>query len=550
MLQKLAIQNFALIDALEFCPSTHFSAITGETGAGKSIILGALQLLTGARADVKTLLDETKKCVIEAHFDIKLLNLKYFFESNELEYEDNTIIRREISPQGKSRAFVNDTPVNLEILSQLTNWLIDIHSQHDNLLISTSAFQINCIDAFAENEKLLASNKSFFLQYKKLSKEIEKLKLDEATSKKEYDYDKFLYDELLQLRFQMDEQATLESEIAILENTDEIKQKLQIALQILDQSETSLLAGLQTVQVQISHLSKISPVYEDYKLRLLNIISETKDINQELIKQEEKTELDPERMAKVRERLDNMYKLFKKHGVNTVADLLAIQAQLAQKTEYFGTIAEKITESEAQLIAITEQLTQASQALSQSRKNNFAAIQSQITSIVQVLGMPNAQTAIDCQSMPFSESGVDKIAMLFSANKGVAPSPIKNASGGELSRLMFALKYILAQKTALPTMVFDEIDTGISGDIAIKMAEMMRKIAQKQQIIAITHLHQIAAKGHKHFFVYKDDASKTTKSNIKLLSDTERLAKIAEMIGGNNPSASAIESAKEFLENS
>ncbi len=547
MLQKLSIQNFALIDSLEFCPSTQFSAITGETGAGKSIILGALQLLTGARADVKTLLDETKKCIIEAHFDIKLLHLNYFFESNELEYDNNTIIRREITPQGKSRAFVNDTPVNLETLSQLTNGLIDIHSQHDNLLISTSAFQLNCIDAFAENDALLTTNKTIYWQYKKLTKELEKLKLDEAASKKEYDYDKFLYDELLTLKFEKEEQSLLEAEIAVLENADEIKQKLQMALQILDQSENSVLAGLQIVQTQIGQLSKISPIFEDFKTRLINIISESKDINQELLKQEEKTELDPERMVKVRDRLDIMYKLFKKHGVGSIEDLLAIQARLAQKTAYFGTIAETIAATESQLKELTTQLNIASKALSESRKSNFLAIQTQITSIIHVLGMPNGKLDIDCQQMAFSETGIDKITMLFSANKGVAPSPIKNASGGELSRLMFALKYILAQKTALPTMVFDEIDTGISGDIAIKMADMMRKIAQKQQIIAITHLHQIAAKGHKHFFVYKDDASKTTKSNIKLLSEAERLTKIAEMIGGTNPSASAIESAKEFL---
>lgn len=547
MLQKLSIQNYALIDKLEFSPSAQFTAITGETGAGKSIILGALQLLTGARADVKTLLDETKKCVIEANFNIEKLALKPFFEENELDYDQNTIIRREISPQGKSRAFINDSPVNLETLSQLTDSLIDIHSQHDNLLISTSGFQLNCIDAYAENETLKNNYFESYITFKKSVKELEKLKLDESISKKEYDYDKFIFDELVQFNFQDGEQELLESEISILENADEIKQKLLSSISIIDQSETSILFGLQTVYSQINQLGKLSSKFEEFKHRIQAIITETKDINQELIKLEEKTEVDPERMSKVRERLDGMYKIFKKHAVISISDLLLIQNNLKEKTSYFGSLSEKIAQAESDLKIKESDLKNKGILLSESRKKYFTEIKNQITSFIQVLGMPNGTLEIECLPLPYSDTGIDKISMLFSANKGLAPSPIKNASGGELSRLMFALKYMLAQKTALPTMVFDEIDTGISGDIAIKMAEMMRNIAQKQQIITITHLHQIAAKGHAHFFVYKNDDNKTTQSNIKLLDNNERLTKIAEMIGGNNPSASALESAKEFL---
>ncbi|TAF77593.1 MAG: DNA repair protein RecN [Bacteroidetes bacterium] len=548
MLKSLSIKNYALIESLLFEPSEGFSAITGETGAGKSIMLGALNLLTGERADSKTLLDDSQKCVIEAIFSISKLNLSDFFTQQELDYQEDTVIRREISPQGKSRAFINDTPVNLDILSEISAKLMDIHSQHDNLLLATSKFQLNIIDAFAQNASFLNQYFIDYQAYKQLVENIEKWKIEASQMQKEFDFNSYLLSELLEAKLEIGEQELLENEVSTLENAEDIKLKLNTCAEILSGSEIAIENGLAQVLSQINQLAKISNQFDDLRRRILALVAESKDITNEISRFEEKTELDPERLAQTRERIDLIYKLQKKHGVSTIEKLIEIQQDLDSKTVGFSSISEQIENAEKQRFEQENKLKKLALSLSESRKKQFKVLENQVIEHLKNLGMPNNTFLIECNEIPFTETGIDKINMLFSANKGVNPVALKNAaSGGEFSRLMFALKYIMAEKTALPTLVFDEIDTGISGEIALKMADMMQKIAQKQQIITITHLHQIAAKGTKHFFVYKDEKATSTKTNIRLLSDNERITKIAEMIGGSNPSLASIESAKEML---
>lgn len=548
MLKSLSIKNYALIESLQFEPCEGFSVITGETGAGKSIMLGALNLLTGERSDSKALLDSSQKCVIEAVFEIKKLNLEPFFSLNELDYQEDTVIRREISPSGKSRAFINDTPVNLDVLIEIADRLMDIHSQHDNLLLATSKFQLNIIDAFAQNASLLTNYIIDYQTYKKLVTEVDTLHQTAAALQKEFDYNSYLLSELNDAKLHSNEQESLENEILNLENAEEIKLKLNACTEILSVSDVSIENGLSQVLIFMSQLAKISNQYDELRTRILSLLAESKDISNEITKIETKTEIDPKRLDEVRQRIDLIYKLEKKHGVSSIEKLLEIQTNLIALTQNFSTINAQIEQSKMQLLSVETKLSSDAKKISETRKRNFQNIENQVIEVLKKLGMSNNNFKIECTEIPFSETGIDKINMLFSANKGVQPVALKNAaSGGEFSRLMFALKYIMAEKTALPTLVFDEIDTGVSGEIALKMAEMMQKIAQKQQIITITHLHQIASKGKKHYFVFKDEKASSTKTNIRLLSNNERLTKIAEMIGGSNPSQAAIESAKEML---
>lgn len=550
MLKSLHIKNFILIDNLEWQPEQGFNIITGETGAGKSIILGALGLLTGERADSKSLLNVDDKCVVEGVFEIENYNLAPIFNENNIDYEHVTTIRREINAAGKSRAFINDTPVNLETLKEITDFLIDIHSQHDNLLLGKADFQLQLIDAFAQNQKPLVEYGILFSSYKSLQKKLTDLKLKSSLAQKEFDYDSFLLNELNESKLQIDEQEKLEDEFKLLQNAEEIKLKLSSSILAFSEGEVSVNQLLNVIVSNLNQLSKFSTEIDNLRTRTLATLEELKDITKEIAKIEEKTEANPLKSLEIGTRLDLIYKIQKKHGVNTIAALLEIKAQLDAKISEFNNIDSEILNIENEINTSERKLSELALLISTRRKSEFQTLENQLKALFVDLGMPNATFTVQHSTVDYTETGIDKIQMLFSANKGLAPIPLKNAaSGGEFSRLMFALKFVMAKKSALPTLLFDEIDTGISGEIAVKMAGMMKQMAANHQIITITHLHTIAAKGDAHYFVYKEDGQSRTNTKLKKLSSEQRINEIAQMIGGKNPTQIAFESAKELLSN-
>ncbi|MGW8123112.1 DNA repair protein RecN [Roseivirga echinicomitans] len=548
MLQRLSIENYALIQQLEINPDVQLNIITGETGAGKSIILGALGLLLGNRADTKSLLDQEKKCVIEGIFDISAYNLKSLFEENEMDFDPECIIRREISTSGKSRAFVNDGLTNLDFLKLLGKRLMDIHSQHDNLLLSANSYQLGLVDAFAQNSALGSKYLSAFSAYRTKLEILEQLKSESAELRKEADYHQFLFDELDKAQLLTDEQEGLETELNKLENAEEIKLKLNEALSALDQSEFNANQSLQLAKAALGQINKFSKEYSTLFERLNSSWIELKDIIAELETEEEQVEYEPQRAEEVQERLSLIYKLQQKHQVSDIASLLSIYEELGDKVLRVGNLDDAIEAAEKETNHAFALVEAAAEALSQSRTKVFSAFETQIGVLLNDLGMPHAKLAIQHEKQAPTETGTDKINLLFSANKGIALQPLKQvASGGEFSRLMFAVKFILADKTALPTIVFDEIDSGISGEISIQMAEMMNKMAKNHQVITITHLPQIAARGKSHYYVYKDNDQEVTASNIRKLNHDERLSELAQMIGGKQFSESSLESARELM---
>ncbi|MDX2188805.1 MAG: DNA repair protein RecN [Bacteroidota bacterium] len=549
MLQSLTIKNYILINSLELKPELGLNIITGETGAGKSIILGAIGLLAGERADTKVLLNQEEKCIIEGVFTIEQPEVKILFANNDLDDSDTCIIRREISPQGKSRAFVNDTPVTLDVVKEIASNLLDVHSQHDNLLLSKANFQLNIIDLFAKNETAKSQYYNTYKKYIETEKKLVESQILAQESKKTSDYDLFILKELKEANLEnISEQELLEQELEILEHAQEIKLKLDEAVNMLNESDLSINVQMGLLQNNISSISRIASNFESYKSRIGNAIFELKDITKELSKESDKIDDDPERVEYVKERLSTIYKLQKKHSVTDISGLIKIREALVQKTALIESSDELIKQLENQLKIIKDELVNQANELSMTRKNAFDEIEKPIIALLKELGMPESTFVIEQSSIDFTSTGIDKINMLFSANKGFAPVSLKNAaSGGEFSRLMFALKYIMAKSTQMPTIIFDEIDTGISGEIARKMGNLMRKMAVGHQLITITHLHQIAARGNTHFYVYKSEGQQVTNTSIRKLSEDEKVQKIAEMIGGANPSSIAIQSAKEML---
>lgn len=549
MLKSLLIKNYALIRHLEMEPSPGLNMITGETGAGKSIMLGAVGLLLGNRADTKVLYDEADKCVIEGLFDIQAYGLKEVFDEEELEFDQQCIIRREVSPSGKSRAFVNDSPVNLDFLKTLGSKLMDVHSQHETLLLGDNNFQLQMVDAFAQNQLLLQNYQEYYEAFRKVEKEFAQLSQEADDIRKESDYNHFLLNEFLEAQLEEGEQERWEEELKKLENAEEIKLKLTESIHLLSTGEFAVNIGLHTANGLLGQLSKFSESYKTLKERLESSLIELKDIASELEAEAEMVEYDEEKIVETKERLSLIYQLQQKHRVLTVANLLQIQADLQQKANKFGNLDDDLKKLQKEMEEVKIKLQKAGSDLSTSRKKVFQRIESDLKNLIAELGMPDATLNFSHQTVAAQKSGMDDIRLLFSANKGIKPQELRSvASGGEFSRLMFAIKYLLADKTALPTIVFDEIDTGISGEIALKMVYMMRKMAQNHQVITISHLPQMAAKGEYHYFVYKDNTSDKAVSRIKLLSEAERIEEIAKMIGGNQPSATAFQTAKELLE--
>lgn len=550
MLKSLNISNYALIQELEMVPSAQLNMITGETGAGKSIMLGAVGLLLGNRADTKALSDPENKCVVEGCFGIENYGLEDFFIQEDLDFERECIIRREISPSGKSRAFINDTPVRLETLKELGKFLMDIHSQHDTLMLGDGLYQLGLIDAFSKSQLEKTAYQEAFKSYLATKKALEKRTQEAQELKKEADFNRFQLEELSALRLEEGEQGLLESEQEILENAEDIKAKIQEILGQLQDEQFGALRMLSLANQGIQQLSRLAHKFEPFSERFHSVLIEIKDIATSLEDEDNEIEVDFDKLETVRERLSKIYHLQQKHGLESVEALISLEKELVEKVFQVENLDEDIQKLLLQKSEAEKEMLSKGKVLSEKRKASFGAFSKELEGLLQQLGMENAKIEMAHQGITPSNEGLDQIDILFSANKGVAPQPLKQvASGGEFSRLIFAIKYIMADKMALPTLIFDEIDTGVSGEIALQMVRMMQEIAKKHQVICISHLPQVAAKGDQHYFVFKDNSSHKTISKIRLLSHEERITEIAKMIAGANPSASAFESAKELLEN-
>lgn len=548
MLKHLIIKNYALIRHLELTPDSGLNVVTGETGAGKSIMLGALGLLLGNRADTKVLWDESEKCVTEAAFDIKDYDLESFFREEDLDYDTTTVLRREISPAGKSRAFINDTPVTLEVMKRLGNMLMDIHSQHETLQLGNHNFQLRLIDAYADNVALRQSYSALWNTYLEAKRHYENLVEQSETLRQEADFVRFQLDELTQAGLSEGEQEELEAELKVKENAEEIKSRFQQIIGLLNGSEFTVSAGLAEARGHLQHIAPYSENYSRLFERLESIRIELSDVIRDIEREDENVDFDPERLQLIQERLSTIYRLQKKHRLSTVSELLALQATLEEKNSLTANLDDALAQAQRHFEDAQTKLKQGAQKLSDSRRKVFAPLSKQLVSLLKQLGIPEAQVQIEASVTEPSASGIDKTEILFSANKGMAPRPLAQvASGGEFSRVMFSIKYIMTEKTAMPTLILDEIDTGISGEVAIRLGAMMKAMSAKHQIITITHLPQIAAKGDLHYFVFKDNSAKKTVSSIRKLSSDERVEEIAKMIGGAVPSKAAIANAKELL---
>jgi DNA repair protein RecN (Recombination protein N) len=549
MLQKLNIRNYALIDNLEISFGSGLNILTGETGAGKSIILGALSLILGQRAESRYFFNQQKKCVIEGTFKIGAFHLKQFFDDNDLDYEPETVLRREISADGKSRAFVNDTPVNLNALKALGEKLIDIHSQHATLEINDPAFQLLVVDAVAKHDELLNSYRAKFRLYKKDTAKLQQLIDDSDQAKADLDYFQFQYDELEKASLTTGEQEQLEQELYTLNNAEEIKRNLAAAHYLMQEGETAAIIQLREAGHQLLSLEKFNPQIAELYQRLNSAAIELKDIAAEIENIGQRTHTDEARADEAGARISLIYNLQKKHRVNSVEELLQLQNGLSEKIQQAVFGDEAIEKLRSQLDADKKDLETLASQLSDNRKKIIPATEQQVLKSLAEMGMENAMLKIECETGDaLTINGFDRIRFLFTANKGHALAEMsKVASGGELSRLMLAIKSLIAQNTALPTIIFDEIDAGVSGEVANKVGQIMEALSQNLQVITITHLPQIASKGQSHYFVYKDDEGTATNTRIKQLNEDERVLEIAKMLSGDKPGASALQNARELL---
>jgi len=549
LLTNLSIQNYALIQQTSIDFTEGLSIITGETGAGKSILLGALGLVLGNRADLSSLRDTEKKCIVEAEFSIENYELENFFEQNDLDYEAKTFIRREILPSGKSRAFVNDTPVNLSVLNALKSKLMDIHSQHQTLQLSDLDFQFSVIDALAKNDKRIASYKRGVKKYNALQRELKQLLESQESAKQQYEYNLHLFNELDEAKLEADEQLTLEEKLDKLNNIEDIKLNLSEALQISIQDEVGAQSLLHSLESNLQKISSFSKEYESLSNRISSIKIELDDIVAELENANENVDFNPGELETINDRLQLIYNLQKKHQVDSVEGLLKVYEDLSDKVGQVENASEVIEAKQNEINDVAKKLDEVALLITNARQKSIPKLQKQLEFLLSELGMPNASFNIEVQpSEKYLANGKDELSFLFSANKGGNYGELKKvASGGELSRIMLSIKKILSENKKLPTIIFDEIDTGVSGEISNKIAKIMQEMSGFMQVITITHLPQIAAKGETHFKVFKDDAAGITTSNMKVLSETERIQEIAEMLSGKNASESAITHAKELL---
>lgn len=549
MLRHLQIKNYALLEEVSIDFDRSLTVITGETGAGKSIMLGALGLVLGERADMAVLRDKQKKCVVEAVFFIEPYSLQKFFHEHELDYEKEATLRREISPDGKSRAFINDTPVTLSVLKQFSTYLIDVHSQHETLLINQAAFRFNMIDAFANCLEERRSYVSFFNQLKEKEEKLAELTAFEQQAKKDLDYFQFQFNELEQAQLTVGLLQELEQESDRLGNAEYIKQTLGKASQLLDGGEDNVLSHLASLKSTLAGLARYGKNYEELSARVNSLYIELKDIVSETEGANEEVVFDPQRLETINSQLDLLNRLFKKHGVQDEQALLKVKDEIEEKLKQFGSVEEEIKALQAEIRALNDNVWSKAKKISEKRKKAIPAIQDSVQKMLSSLSMPNAQLVVNCKTVETCNGfGCDELQFLFSANKGLALSELhKVASGGELSRLMLCLKAHLAERTALPAIIFDEIDTGVSGDVAHKIGTIMLEMGKHMQVIAITHLPQIASKGKQHLFVFKRDVKNQTQSDIRELKGDERVVEIAKMLSTGKPTDAALSNARELL---
>lgn len=549
MLQHLTIENYALIKSLDINFAKGFTTITGETGSGKSIILGALGLLLGQRADVQVLFEKDKKCVVEATFDIKDLDLMSFFEDNDLDYDDTLLLRREIQPSGKSRAFINDTPASLQVMKDLGVYILDIHSQHQTLTLKNSDFQLSLLDVMCTSQDCKNDYRQEYTIYKKHKAELHALEEQERKDKADLDYHQFLFNELQQVQLQDGEQEELEQEQKLLANAESIKSNLMAVVLACDDSEDAVVSRLQSCKSLLAKVadyhSSIGEVYARFDsclIELRDIISEIESIDSEI-------QYSPQRQEEVNQRLDAIYRLQTKHGVNTIAELLEIQNQLDDKLQVVSSLDGKIEEARKALALSEKKLGTLAKQLTALRKEAANLLQKQIQPILSDLGMKDAEFRVDILSAEgFMATGCDEVSFMFNANKGGQLREIgKVISGGELSRVMLAIKSLITSKSLLPTIIFDEIDTGVSGEISGKVGSIMKRMSATTQVFAITHLPQIAAKADTHLKVYKKVENERTLSQMIILNDNDRVEEIAKMLSSDKVTDSALATARELM---
>jgi len=551
MLKTLHISNYALISEINIGFSSGFSVITGETGAGKSIIIGALSLILGQRAESRFIKEGEEKAVVEAEFDIRDYHLEHFFEKNELDYQpEQCIIRREITASGKSRAFINDTPVSLQVLREISAKLIDIHSQHENLLLSDDQYQLQVVDNMAQNTSILKQYQQYFTQWKNLQTQLYHLQQTADKQLSELDYMRFQFQQLEAAHLSENEQNELEMELETLSHTEEIKQELQKAGFFLTDEQMSL-ALLKEAIDAVGRIKNYISEGENWHERLESVYIELKDIAQEIINFEERIDFQPERLQWIEQRLNEIYSLEKKFKLNSISELLLLKEKLKAELQHIESYDEEIDTLQKKIAEAYKNVQLQGELLTKSRSNAIEPIENFLKEQLSRLGMPNIQFKIEItKAGEFSETGKDMVQFLFSANKNQSLQPVAQiASGGEVSRLMLSIKSLMAHRAGLPTIIFDEIDTGVSGEIAHRMAEIMKDMSKSIQVIAITHLPQIAAKGNRHYRVFKDDSGETTLTHISELGKEERILEIAQMLSGENVTEVALGNAKELLKN-
>ena len=549
MLKTLHISNYALISEINIGFNSGFSVITGETGAGKSIIIGALSLILGQRAESRFIKEGEEKAIVEAEFDIRDYRLEHFFEINELDFHpEQCIIRREITASGKSRAFINDTPVSLQLLRELSAKLIDIHSQHENLLLSDDQYQLQVVDNMAQNASILKQYQQYYSQWKNLQTQLSQLQKTADKQLSELDYLKFQFQQLEEAHLSENEQDDLEMELETLSHTEEIKQELQKAVFLLTDEQKSLVL-LKEVIDAVGRIKSYISEGENWHKRLESVYIELKDIAQEITSLEENIDFQPDRLEWVDQRLNEIYTLEKKFKLSSISELLSLKENLKEELQHIESFDEEIDALKKTIAEAHKNVQQQAELLTKSRLNAVEPIEKFLKEQLSRLGMPNIQFKVEItDAAEFSETGKDMVQFLFSANKNQSLQPVAQiASGGEVSRLMLSIKSLMAHRAGLPTIIFDEIDTGVSGEIAHRMAEIMKEMSKNMQVIAITHLPQIAAKGNQHYRVFKDDSGKTTQTHINLLDREERIWEVAQMLSGENVTEVALGNAKELL---
>jgi len=549
MLKKLVVKNFALISSLELDPDTGFTTITGETGAGKSILLGALGLIAGQRADSSVLFNPEQKCFVEAEFEIGSYHLENFFEQNELDFSARSIVRREINAQGKSRSFINDTPVNLSVLKELSSLLIDIHSQHQSLALTRESVQLSYLDAFAGNQILLQQYKKKYDDFRALKDKKEQLLHQQAELEKQEDYLRFQLNELEEVQPKAGELKSMEEELELLNHAEGLSASLQFIVSQLEEGESSLLQQLSAVKQRLQPFQKINESWKEYFSRVVSMEVELKELTREFGREMDRVVYDPERIEQLNKRLNQLETLMRKHQALDEEALLKVWENLASAVGSSDTLKVELEKISADLLQMEKELKNLANELHDKRKKYSAGLAAAVETILHGLGMPVARFTIDLSKENYlGATGFSGLKFLFSANKGSALQEMgKVASGGELSRVVLAVKSIMASITALPTILFDEIDTGVSGAVAGKMGDLMREMGKNMQVIAITHLPQVAGAGKEHWFVYKKEEKGVTRSFIKKLSHDERLQELAQMLSTGSPGEAALQNAKELL---